>query len=162
MRVSAFRDGAAGPLGWIDGDGRIVLAALPARGTALRGAFAGVDLASAAAGRRGRLVPGRGRRARGCRGRGRRPRDRQCRHGRRLPDARRGRRRSSARLPAGVLVVQATRVGGGQGAAGAEARRRAAGWPPATSTPWKARILLRLALARGDHDPATLQPLFDG
>ena len=44
MRVSAFRDGAAGPLGWLDGDGRLVLAARPARGEQLRGAFAGVDL----------------------------------------------------------------------------------------------------------------------
>ena len=44
MRVSAFRDGASGPLGWVDGDGRIVLGHLPARGRSLEGSFAGVDL----------------------------------------------------------------------------------------------------------------------
>ena len=44
MRVSAFRDGASGPLGWVDGDGRVVINHVPSRGASLRGRFAGVDL----------------------------------------------------------------------------------------------------------------------
>ena len=32
MRVSAFRDGASGPLGWVDGDGRVVPQPRPAPG----------------------------------------------------------------------------------------------------------------------------------
>ena len=32
MRVSAFRDGASGPLGWVDGDGRVVARPRPAAG----------------------------------------------------------------------------------------------------------------------------------
>ncbi len=44
MRVSAFRDGAGGPLGWVDGDGRVVLNHRPVRGDALRGRFAATDL----------------------------------------------------------------------------------------------------------------------
>ncbi len=31
MRVSAFRDGASGPLGWVDGDGRVVISHVPRR-----------------------------------------------------------------------------------------------------------------------------------
>ena len=44
MRVSAFRDGAGGPLGWVDGDGRVVLNHRPVRGAGLRGRFAATDL----------------------------------------------------------------------------------------------------------------------
>ena len=89
--------GRRGPLGWVDGDGRVVLdrAAGPRRGS-LRGAFAGVDLralprvdvvvtylgADGALDRRRR--------------RGRRPRDRERRHRRRLSHAAARRRRSSA------------------------------------------------------------------
>ena len=39
---------------------------------------------------------------------------------------------------------------------------RERGWIAAGDlNPWKARILLRLALARGDRDPDALQALFD-
>ena len=84
-------DGAAGPLGWIDGDGRVVLDHRPARGDALRGAFAGVDLRALPRvdvvvtylGADGALVD-----AAVAAGR---TRDRERGHGRRLPHAGRGR-----------------------------------------------------------------------
>ena len=44
MRVSAFRDGASGPLGWVDGDGRVILNHVARRGASLRGRFSAVDL----------------------------------------------------------------------------------------------------------------------
>ncbi|MDP2350155.1 MAG: asparaginase, partial [Chloroflexota bacterium] len=44
LRVSAFRDGASGPLGWVDGDGSVVLSHLPARGWSLEGSFVNADL----------------------------------------------------------------------------------------------------------------------
>jgi L-asparaginase len=159
MRVAAFRDGAGGPLGWVDGDGRIVLAVRPARGTALRGAFAGVELgnlprvdivvsyqgadgalvdAAVAAGARGIVSAGTG-------------------AGYPTP---REQAALEAAAAAGVAVVQATRVGGGRVPPVPKLRER--GWLAAGDlSPWKARILLRLALARGDRDPATLQALFD-
>jgi L-asparaginase len=159
MRVSAFRDGAAGPLGWLDGDGRLVLAARPARGVHLRGAFAGVDLrdlprvdivvsyqgadgalieAAVAAGARGIVSAGTG-------------------AGYPAPGEEAALDRAAA---AGVLVVQATRVGGGRVPPVPKLGER--GWVAAGDlNPWKARILLRLALARGDRDPAVLQGLFD-
>jgi L-asparaginase len=159
MRVSAFHDGAAGPLGWIDGDGRIVLAARPARETTLRGAFAGVDLArlsrvdviasyqgadgtlvdaALAAGARGIVNAGTG-------------------AGYPTPGEETALERAAA---AGVVVVQATRVGGGRVPPVPKLAER--GWVAAGDlNPWKARILLRLALARGITDAAELQPLFD-
>jgi L-asparaginase len=159
MRVAAFRDGAGGPLGWVDGDGRIVLAVRPARGTALRGAFAGVDLgtlprvdivvsyqgadgalvdAAVAAGARGIVSAGTG-------------------AGYPTP---REQAALEAASTAGVVVVQATRVGGGRVPPVQKLRER--GWLAAGDLgPWKARILLRLALARGDADPVALQALFD-
>jgi L-asparaginase len=159
MRVSAFHDGAAGPLGWVDGDGRIVIAALPVRGQALRGAFAGVDLrglprvdivvsyqgadgalvdAAVAAGARGIVSAGTG-------------------AGYPTPGEVAALERATA---AGVQVVQATRVGGGRVPPVPKLAER--GWVAAGDlNPWKARILLRLALARGDGDPRELQPLFD-
>jgi L-asparaginase len=159
MRVSAFRDGAAGPLGWLDGDGRLVLAARPARGEHLRGAFAGVDLralprvdivvsyqgadgalidAAVAAGARGIVSAGTG-------------------AGYPTPGEEAALERAAR---GGVLVVQATRVGGGRVPPVPKLRER--GWIAAGDlNPWKARILLRLALGRGDRDPAALQGLFD-
>jgi L-asparaginase len=159
MRVSAFHDGAAGPLGWVDGDGRIVLASVPARGTGLRGAFSGVDLAdlprvdivasyqgadgalveaAIAAGARGIVNAGTG-------------------AGYPTPGEEAALERAAA---AGVQVVQATRVGGGRVPPVPKLAER--GWLAAGDlNPWKARILLRLALARGVTDPAELQPLFD-
>jgi L-asparaginase len=159
MRVSAFHDGAAGPLGWIDGDGRIVLPSRPARGTNLRGRFAGADLANlprvdvvvtyqgsdgalvdaaVAAGARGIVNAGTG-------------------AGYPTPGEEAALLRAAE---AGVLVVQATRVGGGRVPPVPMLAER--GWVAAGDlNPWKARILLRLALAGGVTDPAALQRLFD-
>lgn len=159
MRVSAFHDGAAGPLGWLDGDGRLVLAARPSRGAHLRGAFARVDLralprvdivvsyqgadgalveAAVAAGARGIVSAGTG-------------------AGYPTPGEEAALEAAAA---AGVAVVQATRVGGGRVPPVPMLRER--GWLAAADlNPWKARILLRLALARGDADQAALQALFD-
>ena len=113
MRVSAFRDGASGPLGWVDGDGRVVLNHVPRRGAELRGRFAGVDLralprvdvvvsylgadgvaidAFVAAGARGIVSAGTG-------------------AGYPTPGEVEALERASA---AGVTVVQATRVGAGR------------------------------------------------
>ena len=158
MRVAAFKDGAGGPLGWVDGDGRIVLAVRPARGEALRGAFADVDLralpradivvtyqgadgslieAAVAAGARGIVSAGNG-------------------AGYPTP---REQAALEAATDAGVVVMQATRVGGGRVPPVPKLAER--GWVAAGDlTPWKARILLRLALARG-LGAADLQPLFD-
>jgi L-asparaginase len=159
LRVHAFRDGAAGPLGWIDGDGRLTLAHLPARGRHLDGRFAGAGLrslprvdivatyqgadgalvdAAVAAGARGIVSAGTGAGY---------PTDREV-------DAL---ERASA---AGVAVVQSTRVGAGRVPPTPSLARR--GWIAASDlNPWKSRILLRLALAAGITDAAALQALFD-
>jgi L-asparaginase len=159
MRVAAFRDGAGGPLGWVDGDGRIVLAVRPVRGERLRGAFADADLralprvdivvtyqgadgslveAAVAAGARGIVSAGTG-------------------AGYPTP---REQAALEAASKAGVMVVQATRVGGGRVPPVPKLAER--GWVAAGDlNPWKARILLRLALAGGVADAETLQPLFD-
>ncbi len=159
MRVAAFRDGAAGPLGWVDGDGRIVLAVRPARGAALRGTFAHVDLralprvdivltyqgadgalvdAAVAAGARGIVSAGTG-------------------AGYPTPQEQAALEAAAKR---GVTVVQATRVGGGRVPPVPKLAER--GWVAAGDlTPWKARVLLRLALAAGITDREALQRLFD-
>ena len=60
---------------------------------------------------------------------------------------------------AGVLIVRASRVGGGMTVEGLE-RWQDAGWIPAgTLLPWKARILLQLALTRTDS-PAAVREMF--
>jgi L-asparaginase len=159
MRVAAFKDGAAGPLGWVDGDGKIVLAVRPVRGERLRGAFTDVDVralprvdivvtyqgadgslieAAVAAGARGIVSAGTGAG---------------------YPTPREQQALEAARA-AGVTVVQATRVGGGRVPPVPKLAER--GWVAAGDlNPWKARILLRLALASGRHEVADLQPLFD-
>jgi L-asparaginase len=159
MRVHAFADGAGGPLGWIDGDGRVVLDHLPARATSLRGAFAGVDLrhqprvdvvvtylgadgalidAAVAAGARGIVSAGTG-------------------AGYPTPLEVEALERARA---AGVTIVQATRVGAGRVPAIRSLIDR--GWIAADDLqPWKARILLRLALAAGTTDRAALQAMFE-
>jgi L-asparaginase len=159
LRVHAFRDGASGPLGWVDGDGRVVLNHVPLRGQALRGRFAGIDLralprvdivtsyqgadgvlvdAAVAAGARGIVSAGTG-------------------AGYPTPLEVEALERASA---AGVTVVQATRVGAGRVPAVGSLVAR--GWVAASDLPpWKARILLRLALAVGVPDRDTLQALFD-
>jgi L-asparaginase len=61
---------------------------------------------------------------------------------------------------AGVAIVQATRVGAGRVPAIPSLVSR--GWVAADDLqPWKARILLRLALASGIDDRVALQQLFD-
>ena len=113
LRVSAFRDGASGPLGWVDGDGRVVLNHEPRRGASLKGRFAEVDTralhrvdvvisyqgadgvqvdAAVAAGARGIVSAGTG-------------------AGYPTPGEVEALERASA---AGVVVVQATRVGAGR------------------------------------------------
>lgn len=158
MRVSAFRDGAAGPLGWVDGDGQVVVGHVPARGTSLRGRFAGADLralprvdvvvshqgadgvaidALVAAGARGIVCAGTG-------------------AGYLTPLQGAALERATA---AGVVVVQSSRIGAGR--VPLIPSRTARGWIGADDLgPWKARILLRLALAEGLGDRESLQTVF--
>jgi L-asparaginase len=159
MRVHAFRDGAAGPLGWVDGDGRLTLAHLPARGWQLDGRFEHVDMrtlprvdivvtfqgadgalvdAAVAAGAKGIVSAGSGAGY---------PTDREVE----------ALERASA---AGIAVVQASRVGAGRVPPTPSLARR--GWIAGGDlNPWKVRILLRLALADGITDTPALQALFD-
>jgi L-asparaginase len=159
MRVDAFADGGAGALGRIDGDGRLVLVHRPGRATTLRGAFAGVDLqalpradlvvsyqgadgalvdAAVAAGARGIVSAGTG-------------------AGYPTTGEVASLERAST---AGVVVCQASRVGSGR--VPIVPALVARGWVAADDLqPWKARILLRLALAAGHTDRDTLQALFD-
>ena len=59
----------------------------------------------------------------------------------------------------GVIVVRASRVGGGMTVEGL-ARWQEAGWIPSGSLlPWKARVLLQLALTRTDS-PAAVKEMF--
>jgi L-asparaginase len=160
MRVSAFRGGAAGPLGWVDGDGRVVVSHAPLRGSSLRGRFVDVDLrglprvdialtylgadgvaidAFVAAGARGIVSAGTG-------------------AGYPTPGEVEALERAST---AGVTVVQSTRVGAGR--VPPVPALPARGWVAAGDVaPWKARILLRLAVAAGITSRDDLQPLFDG
>ena len=158
LRTNAFADGAAGPLGWTDGDGRVVLAHAPGRGTAIRGRHAGTDLralprvdvtvshqgadgalvdAAAAAGARGIVSAGTG-------------------AGYPTPGEVDALERASR---AGVIVCQASRVGSGRVPRVPSLAAR--GWLAADDLqPWKARILLRLGLAT-TSDSDVLQALFD-
>jgi L-asparaginase len=159
LRTSAFADGAAGPLGWVDGDGRVVIAHHPARAAGLRGAFAGVDLralarvdivvtyqgadgalidAAVAAGARGIVSAGSG-------------------AGYPTPAEVQALERAWA---AGVVICQATRVGSGRVPRVPSLVARS--WLAADDLqPWKARVLLRLALASGTSDTEALQAMFD-
>lgn len=158
LRVSAFADGASGPLGRVDGDGRVVITHRPARATSLRGAYAVVDLralprvdvlasyqgadgaladAAVAVGARGIVSAGTG-------------------AGYPTPGEVAALERASS---AGVIVCQASRVGAGRVPLVASLVAR--GWLAADDlVPWKARILLRLALAAGE-DLATIQARFE-
>jgi L-asparaginase len=154
LRVHAFHDGAGGPLGWVDGDGRVVLQHRPARGVSQRGAYAAADLrslprvdivvtyqgadgalvdAAVAAGARGIVSAGTG-------------------AGYPTPAEVDALRRATKR---GVAVVQASRVGAGR--VPLVPALAAEGWVGADDLqPWKARTLLRLALATGaDHGAMT-------
>jgi L-asparaginase len=159
LRTHAFAGGAAGPLGWVDGDGLVILAHRPARGTALRGAFVAADLqalprvdvvvsyqgadgalvdAAVAAGASGIVSAGTG-------------------AGYPTPGEVEALERASA---AGVVVCQASRVGSGRVPRVPSLVSR--GWISADDLqPWKARILLRLALATGPAEARRLQPVFD-
>ena len=159
LRVSAFESPMAGPLGSVDGDGRVVLRSRPARATSLRGRFADVDLrvlprvdvvvsfqgadgvlvdAAVAAGARGIVSAGTG-------------------AGYPTPGEVEALERAAA---VGVVVCQATRVGSGRVPRVPSLVAR--GWIAADDlAPWKARILLRLALAAGIRDPDELQALFE-
>ncbi len=159
LRVSAFRDGASGPLGWVDGDGRVTINHVPRRGVALRGRFAGADVASlyrvdvviSYQGADGVLVDaavGAGARGIVSAGTG---------AGYPTPGEVEALERATA---AGVTVVQATRVGAGRVPPVGSLVAR--GWVAASDLPpWKARILLRLALAAGITGREDLQALFD-
>lgn len=159
LRVSAIRDGASGPLGWVDGDGTIVLSHLPARGWSLEGSFGNADLralprvdivtshqgadgalvdAAVTAGARGIVSAGTG-------------------AGYPTPGEVEALERASA---AGVVVCQSSRVGSGR--VPRVPALAARGWVAAGDLqPWKARILLRLAIAAGTTDPDDIQTLFD-
>ena len=159
LRVSAFRDGASGPLGWIDGDGHVSINHVPCRGASLRGRFADIDLralqrvdvvisyqgadgvlidAAVAAGAGGIVSAGTG-------------------AGYPTPGEVEALEGAAAD---GVIVVQATRVGAGRVPAVGSLIAR--GWVAAGDlAPWKARILLRLALAAGITGREELQALFD-
>jgi L-asparaginase len=148
LRVDAFTSPMTGPVGRVDGDGRVVIAARPARSTTLRGAYADVDLralprvdvvasyqgadgalvdAAVAAGARGIVVAGTG-------------------EGYPTPWQVEALVRAST---AGVVIVQSTRVSSGR--VPPLPALLARGWIAADDlVPWKARILLRLALAAGD------------
>ena len=152
LRVDAFASPMAGPVGRVDGDGRVVITGRPARGTTLHGAFAGVDLralprvdvvvsyqgadgalvdAAVAAGARGIVSAGTG-------------------AGYPTPGEVDALERASQ---AGVVVCQASRVGSGRVPPVASLVAR--GWVAADDlVAWKARTLLRLALAAGQDIPA--------
>ena len=151
LRVDAFSSPMAGPLGRVDGDGRVVITSRQARGTTQRGAYAGVDLralsrvdvlasyqgadgalidAAVAAGARGIVSAATG-------------------DGYPTPWQVEALERASAE---GVAIVQSTRVGSGR--VPPLPALLARGWIPADDVnPWKARILLRLALAAGEDLP---------
>jgi L-asparaginase len=158
LRVDAFADAGTRPLGHVDGDGRVELVARPARATSLRGAYAAVDLralprvdivvtyqgadgslidAAVAAGARGIVSAGSG-------------------AGYPTPLEVEALERASA---AGVVVCQASRVGSGRVPPVPSLLAR--GWVAADDhRPWKARTLLRLALATGE-DLATIRARFE-
>jgi L-asparaginase len=157
LRVDAFASPMTGPIGRVDGDGRVVITSRPARGATLRGAYAGVDLralqrvdvvasyqgadgalidAAVAAGAKGIVSAATG-------------------DGYPTPWQVEALERASK---AGVAIVQSTRVGSGR--VPPLPALIARGWIPADDlVPWKARILLRLALAAGE-DLATIRARF--
>jgi L-asparaginase len=157
-RVDAFRGRDLGPLGYADADGRVVYYHRPARPHTLATEFAidgltvlpRVDIvvsylgadgslvdAAVAAGAQGIVSAGTG-------------------AGRPTPGEEAALQRAA---DGGVLVCQASRVGSGRTVRSPGLRRR--GWVAADNLqPWKARILLRLALAR-TSDPDTIQSYID-
>jgi L-asparaginase len=157
-RVDTFQGRDLGPLGYADNDGRIVYYHRPARAhtthTEFRldslGELPRVDVvvtdlgadgsmidAAVAAGAKGIVSAGSG-------------------AGRPTPGEDEALGRAGA---AGVLVCQGTRVGSGRSVRSPGIKRK--GWVASDNLqPWKARILLRLALATG-NDPDEVQRMFD-
>jgi L-asparaginase len=157
-RVETFQGRDLGPLGYADNDGRVVFYHRPARphttasefDVAALGALPRVDVvvsylgadgtmidAAVAAGARGIVSAGTG-------------------AGRPTPG-------EIAALDqaadAGVVVAQGTRVGSGRSVRSPGLRKK--GWVATDNLqPWKARLLLRLALAR-TNDPDEIQRIFD-
>jgi L-asparaginase len=151
LRVDAFSSPMTGPVGRVDGDGRVVITSRPTRATTLRGAYADVNLralsrvdvvasyqgadgalidAAVEAGARGVVSAGTG-------------------DGFPTPWQVESLGLASA---AGVVIVQSSRTGSGR--VPPLAALLARGWVPADDLiPWKARILLRLALAAGEDIP---------
>lgn len=156
-RVDAFRSPDTGPLGYADADGRVVLYHRPRPldetlhfDPAMLGALPRVDIVVSHVGADGALLDAAV--AAGARG---------------IVAAGTGAGRATAAeleaqdraVSAGVVVCQASRVGSGRVARspGLERRRVVAA---ENLPPWKARVLLALALTR-TADPEHVQRLFD-
>jgi L-asparaginase len=157
-RVDTFQDRDLGPLGYADNDGRVLIYHRPARAhttqtefdlSGLEGlprvdvvvSYLGADGAmidaAVAAGARGIVSAGTG-------------------AGRPTPGEEAALERASA---AGTIVVQGTRVGSGRTVSSPGLRRK--GWSASDNLqPWKARVLLALALTR-TSDVAEIQRMFD-
>ena len=157
-RVETFQGRDLGPLGYADNDGRVMYYHRPVRAHTTASQFqleAGVALprvdvvvsylgadatmidAAVAAGARGIVSAGTG-------------------AGRPTPAEDAALQRASE---AGVLICQGTRVGSGRAVRSPGLKRR--GWVASDNLqPWKARILLRLALA-ATSDPDEIQQMFD-
>jgi L-asparaginase len=157
-RVETFQGRDLGPLGYADNDGRVMFYHRPARPhttstefdlqslaelprvdvvVSYLGADGTMIDAAVAAGARGVISAGTG-------------------AGRPTPGEDKALERASA---AGVVICQGTRVGSGRTVQSPGLKRR--GWIGSDNLqPWKARILLRLGLAR-TSDPDELQRLFD-
>ena len=148
LRVDAFASPMAGPLGRVDGDGRVVLTSRPARATSLRGAYASVDLRALSRvdvvvsyqGADGALIDAAvAARARGIVSAG-------TGAGYPTPLEVDALERAAS---AGVVIIESSRVGSGR--VPPVPALLARGWIAADDlVPWKARILLRLALAAGE------------
>jgi L-asparaginase len=156
-RTDAFQDPGAGPLGRIDGDGRVVITHRPARAHPVEGlasdalrelprvdvvlSYLGGDGAlidvAVAAGARGIVSAGFG-------------------AGHTTPAELEALERAAN---AGVVICQSSRVGSGRVVRTPSLTGR--GWVAADDLqPWKARILLRLAMTLS-RDPDALQAIFD-
>jgi L-asparaginase len=157
-RVNTFQGRDLGPLGYADNDGRIVVYHRPARRHTTETEFDVADIdtlprvdivvsylgadgvmidAAVAAGAKGLISAGTG-------------------AGRPTPDEEAALVRASE---AGTIIVQGTRVGSGRTVTSPGLRRR--GWSASDNLqPWKARVLLALALTK-TSDVAEIQRMFD-